>query len=438
MTSRRVVVTGLGLVTPLGVGVRQNWSKLIAGSSGLVSTDDVPNPAEYKDLPSRVVGKVPIGSESEGKWDAEAFASRWSNIRRLSPFIQYALKGAEEALQDAQWQCFTETDFEDTGVCIGSGIGGLQDMYDNAVGFHSKGHRKMQPLFIPRMLANMAAGNISIQYGFKGPNHSVSTACATGNHAIGDASRFIKDGYCDVMVAGGTDASITPFALSAFGRAKSLSTAFNDDPTKASRPFDGGRGGFVMGEGAGILVLEELQHALDRNAKIYCEIAGYGLTGDAHHITSPPEDGNGALRAMRFAITQAGLVPNDIGYINAHATSTLLGDRAENSAINALFQKSNPQLAVSSTKGAIGHLLGAAGAVESIFTVLALSENILPPTLNCESPGGAESDSKSEFIFNYVQNQSQILNKENKLKAAINNSFGFGGTNASLLFKIYE
>ncbi|KAH3675931.1 hypothetical protein WICMUC_002227 [Wickerhamomyces mucosus] len=429
MATKRVVVTGLGLVSPLGVGVTHSWSNLIAGVSGIVSTSTL-NDERYNDIPSKVVGAIPLGSKSEGKWKLEEHLDK-TEIRRTSKFSHYALAATHEALTDANWFPDTLEDQLNTGVCIGSGIGGFTETYDNTIAFHNGGFRKIQPLFIPKLLPNMSAGLVSIKYGLKGPNHSVSTACATGNHAIGDAYRFIKDGYADVIVAGATEASVHPLSLAGFARAKSLSTKFNHDPSKASRPFDANRDGFVLSEGAGIVVLESLEHANARNSSIYAEVVGYGLSGDGYHITSPSPDGLGALRSMELALR--GIDRKDVGYVNAHATSTNVGDRIESLAIRTIF-KENPNVLVSSTKGSTGHLLGAAGSTESIFTILALKHGIAPPTLNLTTPGGAEGDVSDYFNLNFVANNSI----QSDINYAISNSFGFGGVNTTLAFKKYE
>ncbi|ODQ49116.1 hypothetical protein PICMEDRAFT_14605 [Pichia membranifaciens NRRL Y-2026] len=437
--SRRVVVTGLGLVTPLGTGVAHAWKKLLSGKSGIISTSELADADKYKDIPAKVVGKVPVSETHTSKTLPGVFnpAERFSTheLRRFSSFIQYALVAADEALMDSKWnpQELEEEDRLRSGACIGSGIGSFDDAANNAVNFATYGYRKIQPLFIPRLLANMASGNVSIKYGLKGVNHSVSTACATGLHSIGDSFRFIRDDYADVIVCGASEAAINPVALGGFARSKSVTVRFNDDPEKASRPFDKDRSGFVLGEGAGILVLEELEHALKRKAPIYAEVTGYGLSGDATHITTPSKEGDGARRAMEMAIRRANVDAADIGYINAHATSTLLGDRAENFAIKSIFEEVNPNLRVSSNKGQIGHLLGAAGSVEAIFTILALKGGIVPPTLNCEDPGTSDEDVKTDFIFDYVANKPQEI----ELKHALTNSFGFGGTNSSLCFSKY-
>ncbi|KAL7663819.1 3-oxoacyl-[acyl-carrier-protein] synthase [[Candida] zeylanoides] len=427
----RVVVTGLGLVTPLGVGVRSTWANLLANRSGLVSTTSFEDyeSAGWASVPSKVVGRVPRGSLAEGKWDpADHFAR--SDARRLATFAQYAMAATHEALSDAQYFPRTPQQQRDTGVAVGSGIGSFDDTQANAVAFAEGGFKRVQPLFIPRLLSNMAAGNISIRYGLKGVNHSVSSACATGLHAIGDAFNFIKMGYCQAMVCGGTEASVNPLALAGFARAKSVCVDSNDAPSRASRPFDASRNGFVLSEGAGIMVLESLEHATRRQAHIYAEVLGYGLSGDAHHITAPPPDGDGAYRAMAMALARANLTPGDIDYVNAHATSTALGDRAENHAFSRLFTHSP---SISSTKGAIGHLLGAAGAVESIFTIKTISDNVVPATLNLDAVGAHPDDDAREFRFDYVPNHS----RKREVRHALNNSFGFGGVNSSICFGRY-
>ncbi|KAK7207747.1 thiolase-like protein [Myxozyma melibiosi] len=437
--SRRVVITGLGLITPLGVGVKHSWSRLLAGESGITSTLTRPDKA-YESVPTKVAGFVrdgPGGVE-QGEWNTSEWVSK-SEERRMGRYSHFALSVAEQALRDAEFVADTEALKRRTGVCFGTGIGNLDDTYDSALSFDKVGYKKVSPLMVPRLLQNMASGYISMKYGFKGPIHSVTTACTTGLHSIGDASRFIKFGDADVMVAGGAEACISPFSLSGFARAKSVSTEFNDNPAAASRPFDSARNGFVMGEGAGAVVLEELQHALDRGAKIYGEIVGYGLSGDAHHITAPPPRGDGILLSMTSAVRQAGIRPADIDYVNAHATSTPQGDAAENAAIRRLmlegeddetpaewngFKKLDPQeINISSTKGAIGHLLGAAGAVETIFSVLAMKDGVLPPTINLDN-----IDPNPDFTCNYVPNKAQ----KKDVAYALSNSSGFGGTNATL------
>lgn len=438
--ARRVVVTGLGLVTPLGTGTKHAWNELISSKSGIISTSQLPDAEKYKDIPSKVVGKVPTSltdtsTEIPGIYNPNEHFSK-HELRRFSPFIQYALVAASEALKDSNWNPLelTENDRIRSGVCIGSGIGSFEDVVNNTIGFHENGYRKIQPLFIPRLLTNMASGNVSIKFGLKGVNHSVSTACATGLHSIGDSFRFIRDDYADVIVCGASEAAINPISLGGFARSKSVTSNFSEEPEKASRPYDKLRSGFVLGEGAGILVLEELQHALNRNAKIYAEVTGYGLTGDATHITTPSTEGDGAKRAIEMAIKQAKLESKDIGYINSHATSTPLGDRAENFAIKRIFGNDNKDLKISSNKGQIGHLLGAAGSVEAIFTILSIKNGIVPPTLNCDEPGMHKEDNKEDFIFDYVPNVSKNV----ELDHALTNSFGFGGTNASLCLSKFK
>lgn len=424
----RVVVTGMGLVTPLGVGVKHSWSALLAGKSGIVSTDTL-NDERYDKIPSKVIGKVPDGELATGGWNPDNHFQK-GEARRLATFSQYALAATQEALADANWFPTEVEDRLNTGVIVGSGIGSLTDTFENSIAFGNGGYKKVQPLFIPKMLPNMAAGAISIKYGLQGPNSCPSTACATGNHSIGDAYRFIKDGYANVIVAGAAEAPLHPLALAGFARAQSVATDFNETPEKASRPFDKDRNGFVLSEGSGILILEELEHAKKRNAKIYAEIVGYGLSGDGYHITAPSPDGLGARRAMEIATREVDLTK--VGYVNAHATSTLIGDRIENNAIKTIF-KDNKDILVSSTKGSHGHLLGAAGAVEAIYSILAVKDNIAPPTLNLESPGGAEGDNVEDFSLNLV-GPTPV---EQHIEYALSNSFGFGGINTSLLFKKY-
>lgn len=444
--ARQVVVTGLGIVSPLGVGMKTAWPRLAAGQSGIVSLDSTIL-KDHPDVPCRIGGVVPKDGtySSNGAWDPLDWAEKGA-LRRIPAFAQYALAAAQQALIDARWFPDYETEKVRTGVCVGSGIGGFDDVYQNITSFNAGGYRKVGPLFIPRLLTNMAAGHISIAYGLKGPNSAPATACTTGAHAIGDAANMIQLGMADVMVAGSAEASIHPVALAGFARAKSLATGFNDTPEQASRPFDKGRSGFVMGEGAGIVVLEELNHAIQRGARIYAELVGYGMSGDAHHITAPCESGDGAKRSMQMAIDRAGIRPCQIDYVNAHATSTKLGDVAENKAIceilagteaerekdtHGWFKKSPADINVSSTKGSIGHLLGGAGSVEAIFTIKALETDTLPPTLNLENPDDG-------FECNYIPKKAQNgIDRGRPLEYALTNSFGFGGTNASLLFRKY-
>ncbi|KAJ3011495.1 UNVERIFIED_CONTAM: Mitochondrial beta-keto-acyl synthase [Siphonaria sp. JEL0065] len=413
MSKRRVVVTGLGAVTPLGNTIGSSWQNLISGKCGIEALTE----KGFEGLPSRVAGRI--------KGFDYKLAVPKSDWTKTVPFMHYAYAAAQQALEDANWFPTVEHLKHKTGVCIGSGIGCLDEIAETALSFQQKGYKKVSPYFVPKTLVNMAAGNISIRYGLMGPNHSVSTACATGAHSIGDAMRFIQYGDADVMLAGGTEASVSPLSVAGFCRAKSLATKYNDAPSEACRPFDANRDGFVIGEGAGIVVLEEYEHAKARGAKIYAEIRGYGLTGDANHITSPPDDGSGAARAMKRALEVGGLQPEEVDYINAHATSTDQGDLAETRAIKSVF-KEGSQVAVSSTKGATGHLLGAAGSVEAIFAILAVHKNIAPHTLNLNTLSPAE-----EFSLNYLRGQAQ---HGKEIRAALSNSFGFGGTNASLLF----
>ncbi|WP_142848709.1 beta-ketoacyl-ACP synthase II [Telmatospirillum sp. J64-1] len=415
---RRVVVTGLGMVTPLGCGVSANWQRLTAGESGLRAIDSF----DTSDLPAKIAGLVPKG-EGGHLFNAEAFVST-KDRRRMDEFIVYAIAAAAEAIEDSGWNPESEEDRENTGVMIGSGIGGLPSIANTSVTLETGGPRKVSPFFIPASLINLASGHVSIRYGFKGPNHSVVTACSTGAHAIGDAARLVMLGDADVMIAGGAEAAVCRLGIAGFAAAKALSTGFNDTPTKGSRPWDKDRDGFVMGEGSGVVVLEEYEHAKKRGAKIYAEVVGYGMSGDAYHITAPAEDGNGGFRAMRNALKRAGLNPEDVDYVNAHGTSTPLGDEIELGAVKRLFGDHAYKLSMSSTKSAIGHLLGAAGAVEAIYSILAIRNNVVPPTLNLDNPSeGCDID--------LVPHQA----KERKVDVALSNSFGFGGTNASLVFR---
>ena len=414
---RRVVVTGLGIVSPLGVGVDHVWGRLIAGESGLVRIDRF----DTSDLPSKVAGILPSGPASEGKFAADEWVEP-KDQRKMDPFIVYGVAAAVQAVEDAGWKPTDEYEQERTGVMIGSGIGGLPGISEGAVTLQERGPRRISPFFIPANLINLVSGQVSIRYGYRGPNHAVVTACATGTHAIGDAARLIMLDDADVMIAGGTEAAVCRIGFAGFSAARALSTGFNDTPQKASRPWDKDRDGFVMGEGAGIVVLEELEHAKKRGAKIYAEVVGYGMSGDAYHVTSPPEDGNGGFRAMRAALNRAGANVSDIDYINAHGTSTPVGDEIELRAVKRLFGDAAYKLSMSSTKSAIGHLLGAAGAVEAIFSIKALETGIVPPTLNLDNPSpGCDID--------LVPHKA----KERKVKLALSNSFGFGGTNASLV-----
>ncbi|KAL8914492.1 MAG: hypothetical protein Q9171_000845 [Xanthocarpia ochracea] len=427
---RRVVVTGLGAVTPLGLGVQRSWSRLVDGYCGVVSLEDRGH--AFLQQQCQVAGLVPEGRKEDGAWRASDWLTR-DEERRMSKFMQYAITAAQEALIDAQWHPQTEKERETTGICLGSGIGSFSEVYYTSLAFSQGGPKKVSPLFVPKLLINLAAGHLSMKYGLKGPNHAVTTACTTGAHSIGDASRFIAFGDADIMLAGGAESCIHPLAFVGFERSRSLTTTSNPTPHKASRPFDKTRDGFVIGEGAAVLVLEEVEHARSRGAHIYAEIAGYGASADAHHITAPPSNGEGALRAMKLALKHSGVAPSKVDYINAHATSTPLGDAAENRAIRTLMLDTHEgrmkagDVNVSSTKGAVGHLLGAAGAVEALFSVLAIRDNILPPTLSLTEVDGPE------FDCNYVQ----MVAQQAEANVVLSNSFGFGGTNASLCFKRY-
>jgi 3-oxoacyl-[acyl-carrier-protein] synthase II len=422
MNMRRVVVTGLGLTTPLGDGVSKTWDRLIKGESGIKAITEI----DVSDIPCRVAGTIEIKDE-DGFFSFDRYIDP-KEQKRMGRFIAYAMGAAQQAILDSGWHPTDKEDQEMTGVMIGSGIGGLNEIYETSLILAQHGPRRVSPFFIPSSLINLASGQVSIKWGFKGPNHAVVTACSTGAHALGDAARLIALGDANVMVAGGTEASIGRIAMSGFASARALSTSFNDTPQKASRPWDKARDGFVMGEGAGVVVLESLENAQKRGAKIYAEVVGYGMSGDAYHITAPSEDGDGAFRAMRRALETAGLKPQDIDYINAHGTSTPAGDLIELRAIRRLFEKQLGTLSISSTKSAIGHLLGAAGAVESIFSILAMRDGIIPPTLNLDNP---EEDAADFDLTPHVA-------KKKEINIAMSNSFGFGGTNASVIFKKFK
>jgi 3-oxoacyl-[acyl-carrier-protein] synthase II len=414
---RRVVITGLGLVTPLGCGVDTTWSRLIAGKSGAGPITRF----KVDDLPCRIACDVPRGDGADGTFNPDQWVDP-KEQRRVDDFIIYALTAASQAVKDSGYEPKTDEARERAGVLIGSGIGGLDGIEQAAILVQEKGPRKLSPFFIPGRLINLASGYASIRFGYKGPNHSVVTACSTGAHAIGDAARLIALDDADVMLAGGTEAAICRIGIAGFVACRALSTGFNDTPERASRPYDKDRDGFVMGAGAGVVLLEEYEHAKARGAKIYAEVKGYGLSGDAHHITAPAEDGNGGYRAMLMALKRAGLTASDIDYVNAHGTSTPLGDEIELRAVERLFGNARGKLSMSSTKSSIGHLLGAAGAVEAIFCVLAIRDGIAPPTLNLDSPS-------VETEIDLVPHQA----KKRPIAAALSNSFGFGGTNASLV-----
>ena len=414
---RRVVVTGLGLVTPLGGDVETTWSNLTAGRSGARRIDRF----EVADLPAKIAAQVPTG-DGPGAFNATDYVEA-KDLRKNDEFIVYGIAAAAQALRDSGWEPASEEERERAGVLIGSGIGGLATIAETAVLLEKSGPRRVSPFFIPASLINLASGQVSIRYGLRGPNHSVVTACSTGAHAIGDASRLIRLGDADLMVAGGTEAALCRIGIAGFAACRALSTGFNDTPERASRPWDRDRDGFVMGEGAGVVVLEELEHAKRRGAKIYAEVKGYGLSGDAYHITSPAPEHEGAFRSMRAALRSAGMDPSQIDYVNAHGTSTPAGDELEFGAVKRLFGEAAHDVAMSSTKSAIGHLLGAAGAVEAIFCILAIRDQVAPPTLNLDNP--EESCTGIDLVPHTA--------RERPIRAALSNSFGFGGTNASLI-----
>lgn len=423
---KRVVVTGLGVVSPLGRGVKHNWESLMAGKSGIKRIEGV----DLKDIPVMIAGQVPFG-ENEPDFNPDTvFAPK--DQKKNDKFIMFGMAAAGDALKDAGWDPETATEEEKyrAGVMIGAGIGGLEGIYENSISFNEFGMKKISPFFIPSVLINLISGNVSIRYGLKGPNHACVTACSTGTHAIGDAAAMIARGDADMMVAGGAESAVNVLGLAGFARMKAITSDFNDAPEKASRPWDKARSGFVMGEGSGAVVLEELEHAKKRGAKIYAEIVGYGMSGDAYHITAP--SGDGAYRAMKMAVDHAkenGVELSDIGYINAHGTSTPAGDVGEAMAVKRLFgDEGVKHVSMSSTKSAIGHLLGAAGAVEAVYTIMAIQEQTCPPTLNLENPADELAD------FDLVP----LKPKKREIKAAMSNSFGFGGTNSSIVFKKFN
>ncbi len=416
---RRVVVTGMGIVSPLGLGVSHVWKRLVNGESGLTAIQSF----DIKDLPARVAGQVPNGVKADGNLDLNEWIPT-KDQKKMGRFIQLAIVAAAEAVEDSGWVADSEDAQCRTGVMIGSGIGGLETIQEAAALVQAGRTRRLSPFFIPSALVNLASGHVSIRYGFKGPNHSAVTACATGVHAIGDAARLIALGDADVMVAGGTEAAVCELGIGGFCAARALSTAFNDEPSRASRPWDRDRDGFVMGEGAGVVVLEDYEHAKARGATIYAEIAGYGMSGDAHHITAPSDTGDGAYRSMRMALRDAGVRPDQVQYVNAHGTSTPMGDDLELGAVERLWGEAGSKLAMSSTKSSVGHLLGAAGAVEAVFSIMAIRDNVAPPTLNLENPS-------RESIIDRVALQAQ----PRPIEYALSNSFGFGGTNASVVFR---
>lgn len=413
---RRVVVTGLGMVTPLACGVEETWSRLLAGKSGAgpITRFDASN------VITQYACEVPYGDGSDGTFNPDDWMEP-KDRRKVDDFILYGMAAAVQAVADSGWQPVTDEDRERTGVMIGSGIGGLATIATTALLIKEKGPKRVSPFFIPGSLINLISGQVSIRFGFKGPNHAVVTACSTGAHAIGDAARLIQWGDADVMIAGGAESPICEIGIAGFNACKALSTKAAADPTKASRPYDADRDGFVMGEGAGVVVLEEYEHAKARGARIYAEVLGYGLTGDAHHITAPSEDGEGGFRSMQMALKRAGLQPSDVDYINAHGTSTM-ADTIELGAVERLMGDSAAKATMSSTKSSIGHLLGAAGAVEAIFCVLAIRDQVAPPTINLDNPAVTP---KLDLAANKAVRR--------KIDVALSNSFGFGGTNASLI-----
>jgi 3-oxoacyl-[acyl-carrier-protein] synthase II len=420
---RRVVVTGMGIVSPLGLGLDHNWQQLTAAKSGLRKIKSF----DASDLPSQVAGEVPLKTENDnspGTLDIGKYIEH-KEQKKMDLFIQYGYAAAVDAVEDSGWKPEGEEDRCRTGVLIGSGIGGLTNIQDTSIMMQEKGPRRISPFFIPSSLINLTSGQVSIRYGFKGPNHAVVTACATGSHAIGDAARLIAFDDADVMVAGGSEAAICRVGVGGFAACRALSTSYNETPEKASRPFDKGRDGFVIAEGAGVVVLEEYEHAKKRGAKIYGEVIGYGLSGDAYHVTSPAEDGDGGFRAMKAALKRAQVNPDQVDYINAHGTSTPLGDDIELGATKRLFGDAIKTVSISSTKSAIGHLLGAAGAVEAIFTLMAIKTGTLPPTLNLDNPSDVAAG------VDLVPHTA----KQKNVNIALSNSFGFGGTNASLVFR---
>ena len=416
---RRVVVTGIGLVTPLGANASVTWDRLINGESGITEVTQF----DAKDLPAKIAGTVPEGATDLGLFCPDDWLEP-KEQRKIDRFILLGMVAASQAVENSGWIAKNPEDQNRTGVIIGSGIGGLQQINDNAIKLNEAGPRRISPFFIPAALINLVSGQVSIKFGFKGPNHAVVTACSTGAHAIGDAARLIMLDDADVMIAGGAEAAVNRLGFAGFSAARALSTGFNDKPESASRPWDESRDGFVMGEGAGVVVLEEYEHAKKRGANIYAEIVGYGLSGDAHHITAPADDGDGAFRSMKNALKRAQLNPADIDYINAHGTSTPLGDMIELGAVSRLFGQHLEDIAMSSTKSSIGHLLGAAGSVEAIFSILAMNNGIAPPTLNLDSPSDGCQN------INLVPHAAQ----ERIITSVLSNSFGFGGTNASLVF----
>ena len=418
---RRVVVTGLGMVTPLGCGVEPTWKRLLRGESGAGKIDSF----DVSDIACKIACEIPRGDGSNATFNPDQWMEP-KEQRKVDEFILFAMCAARQALDDAGWRPTSYDEQTTTGVLIGSGIGGIEGIADAAIQLHERGPRRVSPFFIPGRIINLASGFVSIAFGLKGPNHAVVTACSTGAHAIGDAARMVALGDADVMVAGGAESPVNRISLAGFSALRALSTSFNDDPTRASRPYDKDRDGFVMGVGAGVVVLEALDHAKARGAKIYAELIGYGLSGDAHHITAPAPDGDGALRCMKGAIRTAGISTGDIDYINAHGTSTPLGDEIELGAVQKLVGNAAGRMSMSSTKSCIGHLLGAAGAVEAIFSILAIRDRVVPPTINLDNPS---VDTPIDLVPHPARKRD--------VDTALSNSFGFGGTNASLIFRRY-
>ncbi len=418
---RRVVVTGMGMLTPLGCGVETTWARLLKGESGAKKIDTF----DVSDISCKIACVVPRGDGSGGTYNPDQWMEP-KEQRKVDDFIVFAMCAARQALDDAGWRPESYQDQTRTGVLIGSGIGGIEGIADMAVKLHEKGPRRVSPFFIPGRIINLASGFVSIEFGLKGPNHAVVTACSTGAHAIGDAARMVALGDADVMVAGGTESPVNRMALAGFAALRALSTGFNEEPKRASRPYDKDRDGFVMGEGAGAVVLEALDHAKARGAKIYAELVGYGMSGDAYHITAPSPDGDGAFRCMTMAIKRAGVAAGDIDYINAHGTSTPLGDEIELGAVQRLVGNAAGRISMSSTKSCVGHLLGAAGAVEAIFSILAIRDRVAPPTINLDNPS---VDTPIDLVAHQARKRD--------IDTALSNSFGFGGTNASLIFRRY-
>jgi 3-oxoacyl-[acyl-carrier-protein] synthase II len=416
---RRVVVTGMGMVTPLACGLEATWARLLAGESGIKAVDSF----DVSDISCQIAGSIPYGDGTNGTYNPDQWMEP-KEQRKVDKFIVYAMCAAKQALDHSGWKPVTPDQQHATGVMIGAGIGGVEGIAETALVLKERGPRRVSPFFIPGRIINLASGYVSIEHGLKGPNSAVVTACSTGSHAIGDAGRMIALGDADVMVAGGAESPVNRISLAGFAAARALSTGFNDKPTKASRPYDKDRDGFVMGEGAGVVVLEEYEHAKARGATMYAELIGYGMSGDAFHITAPTPDGDGAFRCMSAAIKRAGIQPGEIDYINAHGTSTPLGDEIELGAVQRLVGNAAGRISMSSTKSSIGHLLGAAGAVEAIFSILAIRDGVAPPTLNLDNPS-------VETPIDLVPHRA----RKRDVNVVLSNSFGFGGTNASLIFR---